>query len=258
VRLELPFTPGAADLAARAAVLADKLVDGLKPLAGVAYNYRWSWSPDGAALFHDISPYRWLASGQNPVRFLEYLWPATQAKAERDDEILRRIDVLARLVAADVERPGRVRPGVDGPVVFFSAEFGVHVSLPIYAGGLGVLAGDFLKEASDQALPMIAIGLFYSRGYFRQRIDTSGRQHEYWLTNDSHGLPMGRVAVPDGRPLRLSVELFGSSMVFQVWRVDVGRVPLFLLTSRGGIAGGLARPLRRLSAKTRPGRTSTC
>jgi glycogen phosphorylase len=149
VRLELPFTPGAADLAARAAVLADKLVDGLKPLAGVAYNYSWSWSPDGAALFHDISPYRWLASGQNPVRFLEYLWPATQAKAERDDEILRRIDVLARLVAADVERPGRVRPGVDGPVVFFSAEFGVHVSLPIYAGGLGVLAGDFLKEASD-------------------------------------------------------------------------------------------------------------
>ena len=231
VRLELPFTPGAADLAARAAVLADRLVDGLKPLADVAYNYRWSWAQDGAALFSDINGYRWSASGQNPVRFLEYLWPATQAKAQRDGEILRRIDALARMVAADVGRPDRVRPGVDGPIVFFSAEFGLHVSLPIYAGGLGVLAGDFLKEASDQGLPMIAIGLFYNRGYFRQRIDTTGRQHEYWLTNDSHGLPMGRVTDPDGTPLRLSVELFGSSMLFQVWRVDVGRVPLFLLDS---------------------------
>src|SRR5262249_61277097 len=114
----------------------------------------------------------------------------------------------------------------------FSGELGRQVSLPIYAGGLGVLAGDFLKEASDQALPMVAIGLFYGRGYFRQRIDTGGRQHEYWLANDSHGLPMGRVTGPDGMPLRLSVELFGSPMLVQVWRVDVGRGPLFLLGSR--------------------------
>ena len=109
------------------------------------------------------------------------------------------------------------------------AEFGFHQSMPIYSGGLGVLAGDILKEASDQSLEMIGIGLLYRRGYFRQRLDIKGRQQEYWLQHDPKCLPMARVADADGKPLQLEVELFGAPLAFQVWRVDVGRVPLLLL-----------------------------
>ena len=109
------------------------------------------------------------------------------------------------------------------------AEFGFHASMPIYSGGLGVLAGDILKEASDQALEMVGVGLLYRRGYFRQRLDLSGRQQEYWLELDPKSLPMARVTAPDGSPFLLEVELYGAPLQFQAWRVDVGRVPLVLL-----------------------------
>jgi starch phosphorylase len=222
-------TIGSEDRARRVAVLSDRLVEGLKPLAQVAYNYRWSWHPDGPAVFRDINAFRWERSGQNPVRFLNDLWPATQAAAERDTALVDRIRVLADAVEADLDRPDSPRPGIPGPVVFMCAEFGIHVSMPLYSGGLGILAGDIVKEASDQALPMIGIGLFYGRGYFRQRLDISGRQQEYWLANEQHNLPVARVTTADGSPLRLSVRLFGADLVFQIWRMEVGRVPLLLL-----------------------------
>jgi starch phosphorylase len=220
---------GSEDMARRAAALSDRLVEGLKPLAKVAYNYRWSWHPDGAALFRDISAFRWERSGYNPVRFLNDLWPTTQAAAERNASLVARIEMLAEDVAADLARPDHPRTGVRGPVVFLCSEFGVHTSLPLYSGGLGVLAGDIVKEASDQALPMVGIGLFYARGYFRQRLDATGRQQEYWLANEPHNLPVARVTTPEGAPLRLRVELYGGDLAFQVWRVDIGRVPLLLL-----------------------------
>ena len=116
------------------------------------------------------------------------------------------------------------------PVAYLCAEYGIHASLPIYSGGLGVLAGDTLKEASDRGLPVVAVGLLYRRGYHRQRLDTSGRQLEYWVVNDPKSLPMARVSV-DGKPLKLSVDVFGRTTWFQVWRVDVGRVPLLLIDS---------------------------
>ena len=224
------FGPGAADLAARAGLLAERLSDGLKPLAPVAYNYAWSWLRDGRAVFRDINPHRWELSGTNPVRFLNDLWPSTQEAVERNPELLARIDALAVGASDYLGRPDRPRPGIDGPVAFLCAEFGVHASLPIYSGGLGVLAGDILKEASDQALPMVAIGLFYRLGYFRQRIDIDGRQQEYWLARRSEEHADGArdrrrrtVAAP------LTVEIAGQTVAFQVWRVDVGRVPLLLL-----------------------------
>jgi starch phosphorylase len=220
---------GSDDLARRAAVLSDRLVDGLKPLAAVAYNYRWSWHPDGSAVFRDINAFRWERSLHNPVRFLNDLWPTTQAAAERDGALMARVEALAEDVAADLQRPDQPRPGIAGPIAFLCAEFGVHTSLPLYSGGLGVLAGDIVKEASDQALPMVGVGLFYARGYFRQRLDVTGRQQEYWLANEQHNLPIARVTTPEGTPLRLTVELYGADLVFQVWRVDVGRVPLLLL-----------------------------
>jgi glycogen phosphorylase len=219
---------GDADLAERVAQLAARLPEPLRPLAGVAYDYRWSWTRDGSALFRDINPHRWSLSGENPVRFLYDLWPSTQEWAAHDPEIVARVQKLAAEVAADRARPDRPRPGVDGTVAFLCAEFGVHSSLPVYSGGLGVLAGDILKEASDQALPMVAVGLFYRRGYFRQRLDLNGRQQEYWLVSDPKNLPIARVGTPDG-PLKLSVPVLGGETWFQVWRAQIGRVPLFLL-----------------------------
>jgi starch phosphorylase len=223
------FVPGAADLERRISVLEGRLADGLKPLARVAYNFSWSWTRDGAAVFRDINPHRWERSGQNPVAFLNDLWPATQETAANDEALLARIRTLAERLEEQLARPHCRRPGVDGPVAFMCAEFGFHQSMPIYSGGLGVLAGDILKEASDQSLEMIGIGLLYRRGYFRQRLDIHGRQQEFWLEYDPKNLPMARVAGGDGEPLELEVTLFGSPLHFQVWRVDVGRVPLLLL-----------------------------
>lgn len=222
---------GSADLEERANRLADRLPDGLRPLAHLAHNFRWSWARDGAALFRDINPHRWELSGENPVRFLTDLWPSTEEWADHDPGIRARVDALHAEITADLGRPDRPRPGIEGPVAFMCAEFGVHASLPVYSGGLGVLAGDILKEASDQALPLVAVGLFYRRGYFRQRLDLSGRQQEYWVTNDPKSLPMARVSTPDGKPLKLSVHVFGGETWFQVWRVQVGRVPLYLIDS---------------------------
>jgi starch phosphorylase len=114
-------------------------------------------------------------------------------------------------------------------VAFCCAEFGVHASLPIYSGGLGILAGDILKEASDLGLPMVGVGLMYRTGYFHQRIDVTGYQHEYWLDADPERLPCVRVTAADGQALTVTVPVNGDDVVAQVWRVDVGRVPLYLL-----------------------------
>ncbi len=223
------FSDGAADLMERAALLADRLPEALRPLAHLAYNYRWSWARDGDALFRDIDPFRWELTGRSPTRFLSDLWPSSIAAAEGDEALLGRISALAAEVEDDLARPDRPRVGIDGPVAFLCAEYGVHASLPIYSGGLGVLAGDVLKEASDQRLPLVAVGLFYRRGFFRQRLDLAGRQQEYWVVNDPKTLPMARVTAPDGRALKLAVHVFGGPTWFQVWRVDVGRTPLYLL-----------------------------
>ena len=112
---------------------------------------------------------------------------------------------------------------------FLCAEYGVHVSLPVYSGGLGALAGDLLKEASDRALPMVAVGLMYRKGYFRQRIDAGGWQHEYWVDTDPQRLPAALVTGADGQPLTIEVPIYDADVTARIWRVDVGRVPLFLL-----------------------------
>lgn len=221
---------GAADIAARAADLADYLPDGLKPLAPVAYNYRWSWLPGGEDVFREINPHRWELAGGNPVKFLSDLWPSTRTNADRDTGLKDRVLQLEAQVSSALDAQSTPQIDVPGPIAYMCAEYGIHASLPIYSGGLGVLAGDTLKEASDRGLPMVAVGLLYRRGYHRQRLDTSGRQLEYWVVNDPKNLPMARVSV-EGRPLKLSVGVFGRETWFQVWRVDVGRVPLLLIDS---------------------------
>ena len=117
------------------------------------------------------------------------------------------------------------------PVAYFSAEFGLHESLRIYSGGLGVLAGDHLKSASDLGLPLVAIGLFYGEGYFEQRLDADGLQHEEYPAVDLERLPLQEVRRPDGQALRVEVETRSGTIAARVLRADVGRVPLYLLDS---------------------------
>ena len=199
------------------------------PLARIAFDYRWSWDPDGAELFRSLDPLAWELNGRNPVRQLEDLPPHAVEAAAGDAATRDRIARLAQVLEDDRARPDRPVDGLDGPVVFVCAEFGIHPSLPIYSGGLGALAGDILKEASDLALPVVGVGLLYRKGYFQQRVDRSGLQHEYWTQIVPEHLPTVQVLAEDGTPLRLTFPLAGREIAFHVWRVEVGRVPLYLL-----------------------------
>ena len=206
------------------------LPERLRPLARVAFNYRWFWSADGAAMFEAIDPERWVRCGRNPRRLLSETSPPVLSRASADDQFVSWVNRIAAELAADAARlccEGAANPA--HPVAFCCSEFAVHGSLPIYSGGLGVLAGDILKEASDLALPMVGVGLMYRTGYFHQRIDVTGYQHEYWLDADPERLPCVKVTGPDGQPVTVVVPVDDEDVVAQVWRVDVGRVPLYLL-----------------------------
>ncbi len=217
---------GTSDLARAAADLAARLPAPLAAAARLAYNYRWSWMTGGDAAFRSVDPHRWEATGYNPVRLLqEASLPALERAAEdtRWEELAARLD-------ADLARPPLDHPvSPQHPVAFLCAEYGIHPSLPIYSGGLGVLAGDMLKEASDRALPLVGVGLLYRQSYFRQRIDQSGWQHEHWSEVDPELLPAALVTDAEGAPLTVTVPVRGHDVLVQVWRVDVGRVPLYLL-----------------------------
>jgi glycogen phosphorylase len=220
---------GDAGLDRRAADLAARLPEALAPLARIAYNYRWAWYPRGKEVFRSIDADRWRVCGENPVRLLQEASYEALASAAGDADLLARAAALEEAFAADLGRPavGPIRP--ERPVAFFCAEYGVHHSLPVYSGGLGALAGDLVKEASDQAVPLVAVGLLYRQGYFRQRLDASGWQQEYWVDVDPERLPMALVRRPDGRTLTVTVPIGGAEVCAQVWRVAVGRIPLFLL-----------------------------
>jgi glycogen phosphorylase len=220
---------GREDIRRAAEELAARLPDGLAPLARLAYNYRWSWLPGGPELFQAIDADRFELTLQNPVRLLQEAPNAALRRAAADASLLERAAAVEAQVKADLERP--YYPSIDParPVAFLCAEYGIHVSMPIYSGGLGALAGDLLKEASDCAVPMVAVGLMYRKGYFRQRIDAGGWQHEYWVDTDPQRLPAALVTGPDERPLTIEVPIYDADVTAQIWRVDVGRIPLFLL-----------------------------
>ncbi|MGI8803729.1 MAG: alpha-glucan family phosphorylase [Solirubrobacteraceae bacterium] len=225
-----PPGAGRADLEHAARELAKLLPPPLAALARLAFNYRWSWLPGGPALFESVDPGRWALCGHNPVRLLQEAPAESLERAARDDTLLARAAAAENSVISYLGRPALAgTPPPERPAAFFCAEYGVHESLPIYSGGLGALAGDLVKQASDDAMPFVAVGLLYRQGYFRQRLDASGWQHEYWTPTDPDRLPAALVRVPDGRPLTITVPIAGTDVVAQIWRVDVGRVPLFLL-----------------------------
>ncbi|MDQ2960115.1 MAG: alpha-glucan family phosphorylase [Candidatus Dormibacteraeota bacterium] len=224
-------TDGSADVDRAIRTLAARLPAPLDVLARLAYDYRWSWTPGGSDLFEAVDPEGWERAHENPVRLL--LEASTRA-LERFAKDSARVEAARRLVdslAVQSARPAMPvgQATVRHPIAFLCAEFAVHSSLPIYAGGLGVLAGDILKEASDMAVPMVAVGLLYREGYFIQRMDRTGYQHEYWIPLDPDRVPAALVTNSEGRPLTVVVPVRGRELVVQVWRVNVGRVALYLL-----------------------------
>ena len=205
-------------------------------LWALARNLWWSWDYDCASLFRDLDPLRWRQLNHNPISLLNE-FPLDKLEARATELILHsRINYAYRRLREyenaehtwAARRAGVLRPR---PVAYFSAEFGVHESLPIYSGGLGVLAGDHIKSASDLGIPLVGIGLFYGQGYFRQRLDRDGWQHEEYLETDVSQLPMEAAIGKNGRPVVVQIDTRHGSIRAKVWRIKVGRCDLFLLDS---------------------------
>jgi starch phosphorylase len=220
---------GRRDVEQAVAELAERLPDALHPLARLAFNYRWSWTPGGADLFRAIDPAMWERTLANPRAMIEMAPPRRLKELAAQPAYVGQVAALAADLAADVARPPAAGIAADHPVAYFCSEFGVHGSLPLYGGGLGILAGDVLKAASDLAVPMIGVGLFYREGYFHQRLDISAWQHEWWAATEFERLPAVRVTGSDHQPLTVDLTMRGRAVRIQIWRIDVGRVPLYLL-----------------------------
>jgi starch phosphorylase len=204
-------------------------------LSALAGNLWWSWDNDSTTIFRQLDPPVWRASGHNPVRLLHDL-PIEKIE-ERVSELAlnSRINYAYRRMQeylASKHTWGDRHAGVlwARPVAYFSAEFGLHESIPIYSGGLGVLAGDHIKSASDLGIPLIGIGLYYDQGYFTQRLDREGWQHEDYLDVDSAWLPI-EPATCNGVPVHVSIETRTGVIGARVWKLAVGRRTLLLLDS---------------------------
>ena len=209
-------------------------------LGELAMNLRWSWHPPLRDLFESIDPPRWAAVGSDPVAMLSDLQPQELERLAGDPGFVQRVDAakasLDRYLREDrwYQHWGREESegGVPAAVAYFSAEFGIAAALPQYSGGLGILAGDHLKAASDIGVPIVGVGLFYKTGYFRQSLNRDGWQEEDYPVLDPDGLPLSLLREEDGNACVIDIDLPGGRTLHaQVWRAQVGRVPLLLLDS---------------------------
>jgi starch phosphorylase len=202
-------------------------------LSEIAGNLWWSWDPRATTLLARVNPTAYRASDQNPVVALRKLSAARRRTLIADAEFVCEVQA----VHGDLCRYLRARPwyaqahgqGPRGVTAYFCMEYAVHESLPLYAGGLGVLAGDHLKSASDLGLPFVAVGIYWKKGYTRQRIDKHGKQTDRFPALATRDTPLVELSTRSGRPLRLKIEMGGDTVVAGAWRMDVGRVPLYLL-----------------------------
>ena len=206
----------------------------IRGLAGIATNVSWRLSRDAHALFRDIDETLWRLTRHNPIEVLQRVDPARLAACARDPGFLARFDALEARISRAITGEGtwfaREYPDlVASPIAYFCAEFGLHNSVPIYSGGLGILAGDHLKAASDLGLPLVAVGLLYSRGYFDQRIRLDGWQEDSDEDFDPSTTPLERLAGPRGEPHLAVLRARGRDIHVGAWRIPVGGVPLFLL-----------------------------
>jgi len=212
----------------------------LAPLHDLMLNLRWSWHPPAVELFESIDPAGWAASGGDPVAMLSTLRPGRLAGLAADEDFLRRLDAAVadlrqytdepRWYQSDAPAAASTLPNA---IAYFSPEYGITAVLPQYSGGLGILAGDHLKSASDLGVPVIGVGLLYRHGYFTQSLSADGWQTERYPADDPNGLPLTLLRDPETNdPVLVSVILAGGKLLTaQVWLAQVGRVPLLLLDS---------------------------
>jgi glycogen phosphorylase len=215
--------------------ISDARIKGLiGELHGLAFNLWWSWNPAAQQVFHELSPFFWEHSNHNPVEVMRWISGQELRGRLQDPEFFNRVDRACRDFQAYMNRKEtwvkRHAPELrKSPVAYFSAEFGLHESLRIYSGGLGILAGDHSKSASDLGLPFYGITLLYRQGYFQQQISNDGWQVEHYPTYDPSRLPITQVKDARGKPVVCSVEIGNDKVLFQGWAVHVGRVQIFLL-----------------------------
>lgn len=215
----------------------------IEGLGVLASNLRWSWHPPTRDLFAGIDRRKWLESHEDPVRLLSSLSAGQLDALAADDGFVERVvaanDDLHAYLTADAwyqqwsrDRESSGDPQAPAAIAYFSPEFGITAALPQYSGGLGILAGDHLKTASDLGVPIVGVGLFYKTGYFKQSLSRDGWQQESYPVLDPDGLPLSLVREEDGTPSVVSIAMPGGRVLnAHIWRAQVGRVPLLLLDS---------------------------
>jgi len=211
------------------------LPEELAPLQRIAYNLCWTWEPEAIELFKRLDPELWKSTRHNPVEILGILQQATLDGLKGDEGFMVHLaEVTAKVQEYLGSRTWYETAGAgrkEMQAAYFSMEFGLHESLPVYSGGLGILAGDHLKSASDLGIPLVGVGLLYRQGYFRQYLNIEGWQQEFYPENDFYNLPLHLERDDSGAPLAVEADLAGRRVKVHVWRVQVGRVPLYLLDS---------------------------
>ncbi len=206
----------------------------IEGLRDIAYNLWWTWTPEASELFRDLEPELWVKFHHNPAQMLRHVTQSRLQEVANDPQFAERVDALKQRLDAYLSRKDRwfhkTHPDKkDLLVAYFSAEFGIHEALPIYSGGLGILAGDHCKSASDLGIPFVACGILYRTGYFKQRISKDGWQQSDSIVWNFHELPITEVLDDKGQPVKVSVELPGRPVVIKVWRARVGNICIYLL-----------------------------
>ncbi len=200
----------------------------------LARNLWWSWHPEVINLFRELDPIRWRQLDHNPIALLAEFTPERLEARAAELVLYSRINQAYRLLKEYLAHQAtwsKVHAGVLGsnPVVYFSAEFGIHESVPIYSGGLGVLSGDHIKSASGLGIPLMAVGLFYKQGYFKQQLDIDGYQHEEYILSRVENLPIESAVGADGKEIIVRIETRTGALLAKVWKMMVGRINLSLL-----------------------------
>ena len=211
-----------------------KLPPSLERLRDLAYNLRWSWNHDTIGLFRRLDSDLWEASGHNPVRMLGTIDQKRLEDAASNESFVAHLERVLEDFDGYMQSESswfrKTHGEAQNPIIaYFSAEFGLTECISIFAGGLGILSGDHLKSASDLGLPLVGVGLLYQQGYFRQYLNAAGWQQEAHEDNDFHSIPATPVRGQDGKPLMIEINYPNNKVFAQVWRIQAGRVSLYLL-----------------------------
>jgi starch phosphorylase len=215
------------------------LPESISALGELASNLRWSWHPGTRDLFSEIDPKRWARVGKDPTAMLSALSGGELRALAADETFVVKVHEAIQNLAIYLSEPrwyqgwaAEVDGGAPEAIAYFSPEYGITEALPQYSGGLGILAGDHLKAASDLGVPVVGVGLFYKTGYFKQSLNFDGWQQETYPVLDPDGLPLALLREADGTPCIITIDLPGGRVLrAHVWKAQVGRVPLLLLDS---------------------------